>query len=48
MELAAMREVLFAPTRNRSLLGTINDFMNLLEWELDQNWTARLLDLTQA
>jgi len=47
MELAAMSEVLFAPTRNRSLLGTINDFTNLLEWELDQNPTARLLDLSR-
>lgn len=46
LELAAMNEVLFAPTKNRSLLGTINDFTCLLEWELDQNPTPYLLDLS--
>jgi hypothetical protein len=45
-ELAAMSDVLFAPTNSRSLLGTINDFTNLLEWELDQNPRADLLDLS--
>ena len=45
-ELAAMSNVLFAPTNSRSLLGTINDFTNLLDWELDQNPRAHLLDLS--
>ena len=45
-ELAAMSDVLFAPTNSRSLLETINDFTNLLEWELDQNPRANLLDLS--
>ena len=33
-------------TNSRSLLGTINDFTNLLEWELDQNPKADLLHLS--
>ena len=45
-ELAAMIDVLFAPTNSRSLLGTINDFTNLLEWEYEQNSRANLLDLS--
>lgn len=31
-ELAAMRETVFAPTNNRSVLGTMNDFTNATWW----------------
>ena len=44
-ELAAMSDVRFAPTNNRSLLGTITDFTHLLEWRLSDNPRADLLDL---
>ena len=45
-EMAAMIDVLFAPTNSRSLLGTINDFKQLLEWEFNRNPRAHLLDLS--
>ena len=33
-EVEATREAVIAPTNNRSLLGTLNDFSFLLEWQL--------------
>lgn len=41
-----MIDVRFAPTNSRSLLGTINDFTQLLEWELNQDPRTHLLDLS--
>jgi hypothetical protein len=41
-----MIDVRFAPTNSRSLLGTINDFARLLEWEFNRNPRAHLLDLS--
>ena len=41
-----MIDVRFAPTNSRSLLGTINDFTRLLEWEFNRNPRAHLLDLS--
>ena len=45
-ELTAMIDVRFAPTNSQSLLGTINDFTRLLEWEFNRNPRAHLLDLS--
>jgi hypothetical protein len=33
-EVAATREAVIAKTESRSLLGTLNDFMHMLQWQL--------------
>jgi hypothetical protein len=47
-ELQQMEVALFAPTNNRSLLGTINDFRNQLDWLMEEHPTASFLDLSLA
>jgi hypothetical protein len=47
-ELGEMRDAQFAPTNNRSLLGTLNDFRNQLEWLLAEHPGAGSLDLSLA
>jgi hypothetical protein len=43
-ECARMSEVVFAPTRNRRVLGSHNDFMFHLSWNLHENPEVSLLD----
>lgn len=51
-ELEAMREVAIAPTRDHSLLGTLNDFAHMLQWQLpdrpDLDLLAAALDLAHT
>ena len=35
-ELQEMREVVFSTTESRSVLGTMNDFANHIEWALEE------------
>jgi len=43
-ECAKMSPVVFGPTRNRRVLGTLNDFMFQLSWHLHDHPGASLLD----
>ncbi len=43
-ERAKMGQVLFGPTRNRRVLGTLNEFMFQLSWYLHDHPTASLLN----
>jgi len=43
-EVEAMAEVAYAPTRSRSVLGTMNDYYRALRWELEAH---PMLTLTQ-
>jgi hypothetical protein len=51
-ELEAMTDVQFAPTNNRSLLGSINDFRNQLEWWMEEyprdDWLGLSLKLAET
>ena len=41
-ELAEMHNFAYGPTRNRRVLGTVNDFMFMLSWRL-QDWSGQSL-----
>jgi hypothetical protein len=41
-EAEAMAEVVYAPTNNRSVLGTMNDYDRLLRWMLEAHPTLTL------
>jgi hypothetical protein len=43
-ETAKMNRVAFGPTRNRRVLGTVNDFLFQLSWHLHDNPAVPLLD----
>ena len=51
-EMDAMADAQFAPTNNRSLLGTINDFRNQLEWWMEEypsdDWLSLSLKLAET
>jgi len=43
-EVDAAREVLIAATNNRSVLGTLNDYSNMLQWTMPNRPNAHLMD----
>ena len=47
-ELGEMQVARFAPTNNRSLLGTINDFRTQLDWLMSEHPGATFLDFSLA
>lgn len=51
-ELEATRDVVIAPTNDRSLLGTLNDFAHMLRWQLadrpDLDLVAAALELAHT